>query len=243
MASENYFNLYFSDEKIRLTILTNVCRMLITRGFMDSEKYKFVPKNKESKSSIVEQPSSQDKIDNTLFLPFIEARVDNNIYTIPLDTPYRDEKENKSEATVDFDGSSVVIKIIPQIVKDVSNSPILNDFLKTYNGYHKIVIFDGIAPKVYTTINKKKNVEVFERDALMIDLMSHVEAPIKCEFIDLKDIDYITNPKISKIHENDPLCRYFNGKVGMIMRIVRQSQNNSKEIGYRKVIEPKFLVK
>lgn len=231
MASENYVNLYFSEEKIRLTVLTNICRMMVTRGYMDKDKY---TKNDEN---------GNNKIDNALFLPFIDTRVDNNTYIIPLDTPFRDQREGKGDATVEFDGSSVIIKIIPQVVKDISNSPLLNDFFKTYNKNHKIIVFDGMADKVYNVLSKKRNVEVFDRDYLMIDLMSHKCAPVSCSIVTEDDINYITNPKIAKILENDPLCRYYNGKKSSIIRVVRSSLNNSEEVVYRKVIEPKSVFK
>lgn len=251
MASETYTDLYYSEEEIRLTILTNICRMMIRRGYMDKSKYgypkdKIIKEDKEKKSavkSVVKSPSSIDDIDNSLFLPFIETRVDNNTYIIPLDTPYRDQREAKGEAHADFDGSSIVVKLIPQVVKDITNSPILNDFFKQYNTQHKIVVFDGMADKVYSVLSKKKNVEVFDRDYLMIDLMSHIGAPILCSIISDDDISFITNPKIAKILENDPLCRYYNGKKSQIMRIVRSSLNNSQEIAYRRIIDGKSVFK
>jgi DNA-directed RNA polymerase subunit H (RpoH/RPB5) len=246
MAAENYVNLYFSEEKIRLTVLTNICRMMVTRGYMDADKYKRDPEkpvNKDAKQSIIEQLSANDKIDNSLFLPFIETRIDNNTYIIPLDTPYRDQREEKGEANVEFDGSVVIVKIIPQILKDISNSPLLNEFFKQYNKNHKIIVFDGMADKVYNVLSKKKNVEVFDRNYLMIDLMSHRGAPVSCSLVTNEDIKYITNLKIAKILENDPMCRYYNGKKGLIIRVVRTSLNNSEEIVYRKVIEPKSVFK
>ena len=241
MAAESYVNLYFSDETCRLTILTNICRMMVTRGYMDEAKYSKIfdsdkPKNDSIKST-VEQPSINDKIDNTLFLPFIETRVDNNTYIIPLDKPFRDQREGKGEATVDFDGSLLIVKLVPQVVKDISNSPILNDFFKQYNNNHKLIVFDGMADKVYSFLSKKKNVEVFDKDYLMIDMMSHVCAPISCSIITEEDISYIINPKIAKIKENDPLCRYYNGKKGLIMRIIRASLNNGEEVVYRKITD------
>lgn len=245
MSSENYINLYFSDDKIRLTVLTNICRMLVKRGYMNIDKYTRTGTNKEvnTKRIIIEQPSANDDIDNTLFMPFIETRVDTNTYIIPLDIPYRDQRESKSEGNIEFDGLSVIIKLVPQVVKDISNSPILNDFLKTYNKNHKIIVFDGMADKVYNTLNRKKNVEVFDRDSLMIDLMSHVSAPVDCQLVTETDLTYITNLKIAKILENDPLCRYYNGKRGTILRIIRPSLNNSVETVYRKIIEPRSVFK
>lgn len=258
MATETYENLQYNEEKIRLTILTNICRMFVTRGYMDSIKYGPV-KNDDKKESdtgrlpIVEKPSD-DHINNALFSPFINTRTDNNTYMIPLDYPYKEqidtreikEKEKKENVEVKstFDGSVIVVRLIPQIVKDVSNSAILNDFIKTYENNHKIVVFDGMADKVYTILNKKKNVEVFDRDFFMLDLMSHVCAPESCNFLTEDEmLDYIDNPKIAKIHENDPLARYYNGKKGQILRIIRPSLNNSFEVGLRRIIDAKSVFK
>ena len=181
MSTEIYANLRFSEEKIRLTVLTNLCRMMIRRGHMNPEKYmkknlsndsddsndsndsdKVNNSNKQSNDNLMKQvradpPSPYDPYDNDLFLPFIGSRVDNNTYIIPIDTPFRDQRELVGEGgTPDFDGNSLIVKLIPQVVKDISNSPILNDFFKTYNNNHKIVVFDGAADKVYNIIRKKK---------------------------------------------------------------------------------------
>ena len=93
-------------------------------------------------------------------------------------------------------------------------------------------------------MNKKKNIEVFDRDFFMLDLMSHVCAPTSCNFLTEEEVlEYIDNPKIAKIHENDPLTRYYNGKRGQILRIIRPSLNNSIEVGMRRVIEAKSVFK
>ena len=250
MATETYENLQYNEEKIRLTVLTNICRMFVTRGYMDVHKYgSGNTKKKESiadqKIHVIERPSD-DHLNNSLFLPFIDTRSDNNTYMIPLDFPYKEQIEEKDSKEVksDFDGTVVVVRLIPQTVKDISNSAILNDFMKTYEKNHKIVVFDGMADKVYSILNKKKNVEVFDKDFFMLDLMSHVCAPISCNFLtDDEVLEYIDNPKIAKIHENDPLTRYYNGKKGNVLRIVRPSLNNSVEVGLRRVIEAKSVFK
>jgi len=175
MSAESYVDLHFDDEKIRITVLTNMCRMLLTRGYMDVNKYK---RDNKEKQSIVEKVSENDKIDNTLFLPFIEKRTDNGIYMIPLDTPYSDQRDAK-EGNTDFVGLQIVVKIIPQSVKDIGNSPILNDFLKSYPNYHKIIVFDAISDKVYNVLSRKKNVEVFDRDWIQNDVEKLFQSIIK----------------------------------------------------------------
>jgi hypothetical protein len=71
MATETYENLQFNDEKIRLTMLTNVCRMFVTRGYMDQRKYGSFDKERKVGKISVEQASETDHINNSLFLPFI----------------------------------------------------------------------------------------------------------------------------------------------------------------------------
>jgi len=249
MSVENYGNLYFSDEKIRITILTNICRMMVTRGYMDIKKYKSTGKSSNTKN-IAEHPSN-DHIDNDLFLPFIQTASDDNIYRIPLDTPYKDQRSKKTEIVSgkseknmkqpEFDGSTIIVKIEHQILKDIGSSPILDEFFKSYTKYHKIIIFGGISDKVYNVLSKKSNTEVFDKDSQMIDLMSLTFAPISCGFVQHDESLYIMNPKIEKIHENDPIVRYYNGKRGNILRIIRPSINNSAEVVYKRIIEAKSL--
>ena len=245
MAAENHINLVFTDERIRVTVLTNICRMLVTRGYMDADKYKPADDAKDAKdvkAYPVDQPSIDDPIDNQRFAPLIRARTDTGIYTIPLDRPYENER-SKEDKEKPFNPDKLVIKLVHQVVKDITNSQNINDFLKSYPMYHKIIVFDGMADKVYDVLRRKKNVEVFDRDFFMIDLMSHVCAPIRCELVTEEAIGYMVNPKIAKILENDPLVRYYNGKRNSILRIVRPSLTNSVEVAYRRVVEPKSVFK
>ena len=250
MASNNYINLHKDEETIRLTILTNICRMIVTRKHMDINKYRSNKSNdSNTQKNIVDQVSDNDEIDNRLFLPYIYKRVDSGIYNIPLDILYKDEqfqkidKNTQSGETFEFDGSMVVVKIIPQKITDIGNSPLLNDFLKSHAKYHKIIVFDEMSDKAYNAINRKSNLEAFEKSDMMIDIMSYYCSPVSCEIVDEDKLKHITNPKISKIHENDPLARYYNAKKGNILRIIRPSLNNGKESAYRKVIEAKPIFK
>ena len=215
-----YTNIQYSDEEVRILILENICKMLIKRKYMNEEKY--IDKKTHN-------------INTKLFLSFIGSYNENSIYFIPLDTNYKNERSSSKE----FNGMTVVVKLISQSVKDVANSHVLNDFFTSHKAYHKIIVFDDITDKVYNTIAHKKNSEVFSKNALLIDLMSHKGMPNSCSFVSTDDIKHILNPKFAKIHENDPLCKYYNGKTGMIMRIVYASINNIQDVRYRNVIEPK----
>ena len=230
---EDNGDLNFDDERIRLTVLTNVCRMWITRGYMDINKYKPSKQNPPKKVSIVPPVSLIDHIDNSRVLPLIENAGDNNVYILPLDKPYN----KNSVESKQYDPMKVIVKIIPQSFKDVGNSPIVNDFLSSYEDNHKVIIFDGMTDKVYNVLSKKKHIEVFDRDYFMIDLMSYECAPISCKIVSEKDIEYITNAKLPKIYKSDPLTRYYNGEKGEIMKIINPSVNNSRDVIYKKIID------
>ena len=231
MELQNDINQYKSKEIVRLTVLTNICRMLVRRGYLSYEKYKMDSKSTENKINV----SKFDTIDNNKFIKFIGTKNELNVYKIDLDTPYINHDVSNDK----FNGNSVIVKIIPQSVKDVSNKHILNDFLKTYKSYHKIFVFDSFSYRVYTYINSMYNSEVYQEHELMIDLMSHISAPIECSIIQKTDISHIVNPKLCKILENDPLARYYNAKKGNILRILRASLSNSVDICLRAVVEPK----
>lgn len=226
MSNETYINLQYSDENIRQIVLSHVCRMLIRRGYMDHSKYK-------NDGTIT---STYDNIDNEKFKDFIGTRTDSGVYVIPLDKPYKDQRTKVLETDV-FDSMNVAVKIMHHNAKDISHIQLLNDFFKTYSNCHKIIVFDDMSDKVDNSLRKKKNIEVFTEYFLMIDLMAHDGAPLDCEIVKESDFEsHIINPKFPKIHENDPLCRYYNCKKNDYLRIVRSSLNNSCEVAYRKVI-------
>ena len=233
METQNYTTQYKSKEIVRLTVLTNICRMLVRRGYLSYEKYKMDSKSSESKIYV----SKFDTIDNNKFIKFIGRKNDANIYKIDLDKPYVNQNVSDNK----FNGNTIIVKLIPQAVKDVTNSPLLNEFLRSYKTYHKIVVFESISERVYTYINSIPNSEVFDEPRLMIDLMSHISAPIECSIIQDKDISHFVNPKLCKILVNDPLARYYNAKKGDILRILRASLSNNIEVGLRRVIDAKHV--
>jgi hypothetical protein len=239
MSAEYYFNLAVSDEQIRVTILTNLFRMMIRRGYIKGDAYKNENDNKKQTEQKTEaiSVSAYDVFDNSKIMRNIPSHSDVGTYIFNLDVPYLNEK--LEEDASDFDPTKLVVKIINQSVKDISNSPILNDFLKTHAKHHKIIVFDDISDKVFTMFRKIKNAEVFTRGYLMIDMMSHAMAPLECSFVTQKDLEFMVNTKFAWIHENDPLCRYYAGKVGNIMRIIRPSINNALSVSYRRIGAPK----
>jgi hypothetical protein len=214
------------EETVRLTILTNICKMMVRRGNMSIEQYSL--------------PDKLGHFDDKLFLDLFKDRTDSNIYEIPMNVHLLNEKKNKQ---TEFDGSKLIVRIIPQSIADISNNTMFLDFMKTYSAYHRILVFYEVADKVFNSAEKKPNLEIFDRNSLMIDLMAYSCSPIECRIIQPDEIGHMINPKHAKILQNDPLAKYYNAKKGNIIRIVRRSINNGREVGYRKVIDSKPVFK
>lgn len=216
------------DEVIRLELLTNVCRMMVMRSHMDISKYaKDLFKNLDNDMDFNDiEHHWSSMIDNSKFLKFFKTRSEKDTYIIDMDSPFSSTKER-------FDGSKLIVSIIPHKVTDVKHSDIIGTILSTYPNNHKLFIVDSIIDRAQTALYKTKNIEVFTKDNLMIDLMSHFEAPHRCKVL------YDSKSNIPKILENDPLARYYNAKSGSILKIVGNTVNNGFETRYRKVIDPK----
>ena len=243
MSTENFISLYKDEETLRLDTLRNICRMLINRGRMDRDRYLMVDGKYANDADGVFPLTKGDDIDVTLFNKFISKRTDDNTYKIEVDVHFSDERihdlKKGNTETPDFDGSVLLVKIIRQKITDINSSPVLNDFLKVSSMYRKLIICDNISDKAKASLRKKKNLEFFERESLLIDLMSHLCSPIECRVIKEEDLRHIINPKIAKILENDAMAKYYCAKKGDIIRIVRSNPNNGVSIGYRRVIDPK----
>lgn len=229
MADELNINLLKSEEEIRITVLTNICRMLVRRGYLDEKKYESTSKTKEDKKY-----TPDDKIDNELFLDFFKNKKDDNTYIIPLDNEYTDKRLNNK---TDFDGTKIIVRIIAQKINDTKSSPLLNEFIKAYSKNHKIVVSD-MSEKAYIGLSKTPNLELFKEPDLMIDLMSMVGAPLKISIVDESRLDHIQNAKIPYIYSNDPFARYLNAKRDEIICAILANKSNPV-LEFRRVKEPK----
>lgn len=212
--NENIENPYLmpiikNDEVIRKTLLTNTCKMMISRGYLNKDNW------------------TNEKISK-----LVEKKTDNSVYEFKTDVNL---KSNSSKIP-NFDGSKFYVAIIPQKVMDTGNSPVFLEFNKTYANYHKIIIFDSISDKAQNNFRRKPNLEAFEKDFLMINLPDYGPAPISYQIMTPDEISHIKNPRISKLLHNDPAAIYYGLKKGNIVRIIRRSHNNSEAVAYRKVV-------
>lgn len=237
--ADNYKTTRKSDETIRLTVLTNVCRMMINRGKINNKN---IPIDKENKKNPIKEPYQNDKINNDQFYDYIKKKNDDDVYRIPLDTGFVNASGDEKAV---WDGKTLVVKIIANKINELSNNTTFNDFYNANQNNHKIVIVDEISDKSKISVKAQKyyNTEIFLKDDIMIDLMGYISAPIRCEILEAAEIEHIINMKIGEIKENDQICEYYNGKAGQIMRIISPSSGNAQEVRYRKISEPRIQSK
>lgn len=202
----------FDSETIRKTVLTNITKMLRTRGYLDENKW----------------------TDGKIRVSVKESR-DDNIYVIPLD------KKMVNLKAKNFDGSKVYVKLITQKIKNTTNIPIITEFIRDYNAFHKILIFEDIHDKVARFLKSDGKIEIFKQNQQMINLVDHDLCP-KCtvltsdEKAELKNTYGIDANKMQKMFENDPLSLYFALKRGDVLKVRRDSVNTVYSVAYRVVI-------
>ncbi len=210
--------LRISDADATHKIILNISRMMLRRGHLSIDKY-----------------CTDDKIDDKKLGDLIgNGKYDQDIYKIKLDVGIPSVAQ-----VADFDENILVVTIAPFGVADITNNVFFSEFMGTFAKNHKIIVFTDITDKVLSVADKKPNIEIFDKEYLMSDIMAHDSQPAHCEIVSKADLQYIINPKYAKILKNDPLARYYGAKKGDIIRIVRGSINNGIEFAYRKVVDPK----
>ena len=233
MASEGFTSHRKDEETMRLQILTNISRMMVNRGRMDISKYCLDEYADEDFTDINHRITAM--IDNSKFLKMFKERSDKNVYFIDIDVPFEDERARNDN----FDGTKLVVSMIPHKITDIKNSDMINEIFKSYPHHHKMFVIDTIVDRAASALGRESNVEVFLKDQVTADLMSHRMAPHRCG-LDKESVNvYIIKPNLSRILENDHLAKYYNAKVGDSLEIVRNTVNNGFERARRRVVEPR----
>ena len=113
------------------------------------------------------------------------------------------------------------------------------------NNNHKIIITKEVSKKILKQIlSDYKNIEVFLEIEMLEDIPSKLYIP-EHEILsqDEKDelLQKFNENSLSHIYINDMMSRYYNAKIGDILKITRPSFTAGKNIFYRKVIMGNFI--
>lgn len=209
-------------ETIRKTLLINTFKMLVERKWLNADRW-----FKSENDKLV--PSSN-------LLTFTNKTNESMVYTINLD------KDINKNSESNIDGKVLKLKIIYQNITGLGTSPILVEFIKDYDKFHKLIIVDDIADKILEYIYTLQNIEIFKKAMLMINIVEYICSP-KYEILSDEECDQmmteydIKKKELKKMYDTDPISRYYNLKKGQIARIIRTSKQTGISIDYRIVIK------
>ena len=162
------------------------------------------------------------------------------------------EEKNKTKKIIEdkkFIGNKIYVKLFPQQkISSVEKTPALNEFIKKYDKYHRIIVVESMTDKPMTKLQEYPNIEVFNESFLMINLTDFVLSPeynvltgkIAEQF--KKDYKILNLHYLPIMYDTDPAAKYLYVKKGQIIRIIRRTKNTETSIGYR-VIAKKGVAK
>lgn len=143
------------------------------------------------------------------------------------------------------DKKTYLIKFINISLTTIRKEDEIIKFLNNNINSHKIIILKDktIVNKVYNQFMEFPNTEVFTRDNLMINIVDHDIIPLHIPLNDEEKNkvlnDYgITLKNLPQMFVNDPIAKYYNLKVGDIVKILRPSITGGYAIVYRRIVYP-----
>jgi len=157
--------------------------------------------------------------------------------------PILKQKENDdTEYIIQTNKETFHVKIYIYDILSLGKFVDLIDFFESTDE-PRIVIVSSIVNKVEKTIKEKygSNIEIFSEKELMINIIEHDFVPkhILLNEEDSKKVleEYYARKKdLPKIYHTDPIMKYYNAKIGQIVRIIRPSELSGEAIYYRLVI-------
>lgn len=215
------------EETLRITVLTNIIKMLYNRKWISESKLK----------STIDSSINSSNDDN-----IYKINLDVSLSNLPTYDPSADDTVKKLDP--DFNDKVVVVKIFPRKVTSIGKILVLVNFFETYKNYHKILIVESMAEKAKTLITNGKYSEVFDENFFLINLIDHTCSP-KYEILttdeanEFKKSYNLTNREMKIMFTNDPASLYFYLKKKQMVRIIRDSEITGKSVDYRIVVNGK----
>ena len=261
MSVDNFVTPNKDYETIKNTVLTNLVKMISYRKWLKKEKIEktieeLIKNDNDNMMYVINLDIdlktfeheniflNNSNFDSELLSVVEEERKKSNIPNDIVEETEEDKEEldSKKKFKKNFDGRQIHIKILPQQkITTVEKNPALNDFIKKYDKYHKIIIVDNITEKPYNKLIELSDIEVFNEYFLMANLMEHNFSPdyniIPNYMIKQfkKDYKLLNLHYLPIMYDTDPASKYLNLKKGQVVRIIRKVRNTEEAIGYRVV--------
>jgi len=149
-----------------------------------------------------------------------------------------DYNENNLKIQINEENETLCVLFYEEKIGIEMMKEIINNVMKEQKISHLILVIreklTSFAKKELNNIPPNFQIEVFLQQNVLFNVTHHIKVP-KHQLIQdneqIKNILEIYGKGLPKITKSDPLSRYYNGKIGQIFKIYRQST-----IYYRQII-------
>lgn len=141
-----------------------------------------------------------------------------------------------------IDGKEKIgIRIVKYKVTSITKVEGIDTFLNDKSYTQRIVIFKDMNQKTFKQLILYPNTQPFWEHELLMNIIEHNYVPLHYVLSEDEKVEFIksyqiTRDTLPKLELYDPISRYYNMKVGDIVKITRNNALSGKEIYYRVVI-------
>ena len=133
------------------------------------------------------------------------------------------------------------IRIVKYKVTSITKVEGIDTFLNDKSYTQRIVIFKDMNQKTFKQLILYPNTQPFWEHELLMNIIEHNYVPLHYVLSEDEKVEFIksyqiTRDTLPKLELYDPISRYYNMKVGDIVKITRNNALSGKEIYYRVVI-------
>lgn len=206
-----------NNELRRITILTNIVKMLTERGLLNIQN-----QNQNIKGLISLHPDDQT-------------------YKINLDNYEKIYGPNNRTLLI-----RLINQKITSISKTPAIIDLLNNFKTNPKIFVVININPKIRYQIQLDQINYPNTELFLEKELLLNIIDHVSQPkfillSDDEAQEVLDSYHLKRKEMHKILVTDPISYYYNAKPGQVFRIIRPSETSVEAFTYRLVIRGQIL--
>jgi DNA-directed RNA polymerase subunit H (RpoH/RPB5) len=196
MSNPQITPIEYSSEQITKIVLTNIVKMMSSRGLISPDKL-------------------NDKINE-----LINTNSLDNIYSIALDNPIINESDPY------FNGSILHIALIDQKITTLNKAHPMMKFINQNKHNQKLLVMKTINEKSKYLLKQNNNTEIFSEINLMDDLINWLGMPTHIPLSQKEGENVMneymaTKSNMSKILDTEPAACYFNLRPGQVVKILR----------------------
>jgi DNA-directed RNA polymerase subunit H (RpoH/RPB5) len=134
--------------------------------------------------------------------------------------------------------TTYALKFIMRKISSVKKVDDIDEFLEGNKQNYKFFIVSQMMPKVQKQLMEYTNVEVFNDDELLENKVDNILVPVHILLTDEEADKYLEEYQVRKsdlphIRMDDPIIKYYNGKPGQVVKIIRPSVTGGEEIALR----------